>query len=320
MGKLGKEEAALLERMRAAGFKPAHQMPLELVRSMLPQMAQAMSRPGVAVEKVENVTIAGPGGDLKLRIYDPGPGVGAKRGVALFFHGGGFCVGDLDTHDGACRQVSASALVPVVAVDYRLAPEHKFPAGLEDCYAALKWAVSEGTRGRWDNRRIAVMGDSAGGSLAASLCLMARARGGPAIAYQVLIYAGVALDDGEEFPSRSKLGSGEYFLPREDFVFFRETYLRNPEREMSDPLVSPIRAADFGGLPPALILTAEFDPLRDEAARYAELLRTAGVAAEYVCYEGTIHGFFVFDAVLESGCRAQALVAERLKGLLGARP
>jgi len=269
------------------------------------------------VQSVQDATIPGPGGDLRIRIYDPDPEARAQRGAVLFFHGGGFCVGDLETHDRACRYVCANGRVPIIAVDYRLSPENKFPAALEDCYAALRWAVSEGPRRGWDAQRLAVMGDSAGAALAASLCLMARAKGGPPIIYQVLIYPGLALDDAGDFASRKELGSGEYFLPSEDFAFFRKMYLRDPDREVSDPLVSPIRASDFHGLPPALILTAEFDPLRDEGARYAELLRASGVPAEYVCYEGTIHGFFVFDGVLEAGRKAQAFIAERIGRLLG---
>ena len=317
MAKLGAEEQQLLAQMRAGGMKAAHEMPLEVARAGLKQMTLAVSGPEVPVRSVEDLYIPGPGGDLKVRLYDPAPGGSRERGVGVFFHGGGFCVGDLDTHDRACRFLAANAHIPLVAVDYRLAPEHKYPAALEDCYAALMWAVSQGALRGWDPKRVALIGDSAGASLAASVTLLARTRGGPAIAYQVLVYPGVALDDAEEFPSRTQLGTGEYFLPREDFVFFRNTYLSDPERQASDPLVSPIRARDFRGLPPALILTAGFDPLRDEGARYAQVLNAAQVPAEYVCFEGTIHGFFVFEGVLEAGRRAQALVASRLKERIG---
>lgn len=312
MGKLGPEEQQLLAQMRAGGFKPAHQMPLDVARTMLAQMAGALSRAPLPIKSVVNEAITGPGGALPIRIYDPEPGCTSPRGVALFFHGGGFCVGNLETHDSSCRFLAAHARVPIVAVDYRLAPENKYPAALEDCYAALTWVASQGEQRSWDGKRIALIGDSAGAALVASLCLKAREMRGPAIIYQVLIYPGLALDDGQDFASRREFASGEYFLPAEDWAYFRRIYLGDPEREVVDPLVSPIRAGDFRGLPPALVLTAGFDPARDEGARYAELLEKAGVRAEYVCYESTIHGFFVFDRVLEAGRKAQTLVAERL--------
>ena len=320
MGKLGAEEQALLARMQAGGFKPAHQIPIEISRAALTQMALAMAGPKVPIERVRDERIAGPAGDIAIRVYDQYPAERGSRGVALFFHGGGYYLGNLDTHDHVCRFLCAHAGVPVVAVDYRLAPEHKFPAGLEDCYAALEWVASHAAARGWDPTRIAVVGDSAGGTLATSVCRLARDRNGPAVAYQVAIYPGLTLDDANEFSSRREFGNGEYFLSSEDQRFFRELYLRDPEREVANPLVSPIRAPEFRGLPATLIVAAEFDPVRDECAHYAELLRHAGIPAEYVCFAGTIHPFFLFDGVLEAGRRGQALVAQRIGRAIGPRP
>lgn len=317
MGMLGHEEQALLARMRAGGIRPAHEIPIEVSRSKLTELALAMAGPKAAVRSVQDATIPGPGGEFKIRIYEADPAAHDARGVVLFFHGGGYYLGNLETHDHVCRFLCANARLPVVAVDYRLAPEHRFPAGLEDCYAALRWVASEADCRGWDATRIALVGDSSGGALVASVCRIARDRRGPAIAYQVAVYPGLALDEGEDFPSRRELGTAEYFLTAADLRFFRDLYLSDPEREVSNPLVSPVRAGEFRGLPPALVLAAEFDPLRDECARYAELLQKAGVPVEYVCFEGTIHPFFLFDGALEAGRRGQALVAERLRRAIG---
>ncbi|HVW67888.1 MAG TPA: alpha/beta hydrolase [Steroidobacteraceae bacterium] len=317
MRKLGHEEQALLAQLRAAGFKTASQISLEASRAGLTQMALSMAGPKVAVHAVHDERIAGPGGELGIRIYDPDPGSRAGPGVIVFFHGGGYYLGNLETHDHVCRFLCAHSRLPVVAVDYRLAPEHKFPAALDDCYSVVRWVAAQAASRGWDPHRIALVGDSAGGGLVASVCLLARAKGGPRIAYQVLVYPALTLDNGADFPSRKDLGSGEYFIAEEDWPYFRGLYLRDPEREASLPLVSPVRASDFRGLPPALIVAAEFDPCRDENARYAELLRSAGVPTEYVCFEGTIHPFFLFDGILEAGRRGQALVADRVHRAIG---
>jgi acetyl esterase len=316
MSALGQEERQLLERMRAGGFKPPSQVPLEELRRTLPQMALTMAGPKLSVGKVEDIDIPGPAGPITLRIYEPQTPV-AQQGVVLFFHGGGFILGSLDSEDHLCRFVCANADLPVVSVDYRLAPEHKYPSGLEDCYAALGWVVGQAAARGWNPLRIALLGGSAGGNFVPSVCRLARDRHGPVIAYQVLIVPGLALDDGVEFASRRELGSGEYSLGNEDIAFFSRMYLRDPQREALDPLVSPIRAAEYWGFPPALVVTAGFDPVRDEGAAYAERLRRANIAAEYVCFEGTIHLFPLVDGVLSAGRRAQALVAERLRRVIG---
>ncbi len=316
MKNVAPQERALLEKMRAGGFKPASQIPLAESRAGITKMVFAMAGPKVPVHAIEDQRIPGPGGELTIRIYEPDPATRVVGAVAIFYHGGGFYLGDLETHDHVCRFLCAHAGVAVVAVDYRLAPEHKFPAGLEDCYATLSWVAANAAARGWDSRRIALVGDSAGGTLVAATCLLARDRGGPAIAIQVMVYPALTVEDGREFASRTELGNGDYFIAFEDFAFFRRTYLEEGERDAANPLASPIRAKDFRGLPCALMVAAEFDPCRDENARYAELLKAAGVPTEYVCFEGTIHPFYLFDGIMDAGRKGQELVADRVRSEL----
>jgi acetyl esterase len=299
--------------MKQGGFKPAHQIPLEQSRAGLTQMAIAMAAPRVDVFATEDRNIAGPGGDLPIRIYRPAPGAaGGTRAAAMFFHGGGFFLGDLETHDHVCRYLCKQANLIVIAVDYRLAPENKFPAALEDCYAALSWVAENAGAIGVDSSRIALVGDSAGGTLVVSLCLLARQRGGPRIAYQVSVYPALTMTDGTEFPSRIELGSGEYFIAIDDFAFFRDLYLNDPDKEARDPLASPIYADNYRGLPPALVISAGYDPCRDENALYAERLAADNVPVRYRCFESTIHPFFLFDGAIDAGREGQQLVADTL--------
>ncbi len=318
MTPLDEQTQALLAQMKAGGFKPASQIPLEESRAGLTQMAIAMAAPAKEVHATEDRTFPGPDGAIPIRIYRPRQAADGERlACAVFFHGGGFYLGNLETHDHVCRNLCANADILVVAVEYRLAPENKFPAGVEDCYAAACWVAENAAALGIDGARMALVGDSAGGALVVSTCLAIRERGGPHIAYQVVIYPGLTLDDGDDFPSRIEYGSGEYFMATEDFAFFRGLYFNDPESEADNPLASPIRAGDFSGLPPALVITAGYDPCRDEGKRYAERLAEAGVDTEYKCYEGTIHPFFLFDGPLDVGKEGQAFVASRVKAALG---
>jgi len=317
MAPLDAQTRALIEQMKQSGFKPAHQIPLEASRAGLTRMAIAMAAPGAEVFTTEDRSIAGPGGSLPIRIYRPGPGrAGEARAAVVFFHGGGFYLGDLETHDHVCRYLCKRANLVVIAVDYRLAPEHKFPAALEDCYAALVWMAANAVELGVDPSRIALVGDSAGGTLVVSVCLLARQRGGPRIAFQVVVYPALTMTDGEEFPSRTELGGGEYFISIDDFAFFRSLYLNDPEREARDPLASPIYADDYRGLPPALVIAAGYDPCRDENAYYAERLEMDGVPVTYRCFESTIHPFFLFDGAIDAGREGQLLVADTLSKFL----
>jgi len=311
---LDKQTQALIEQMKQGGFKPASQIPIEASRTGLTQMAITMAAAKVDVFSSEDCNIAGPGGDLPIRIYRHAAKTdGQTSPVAIFFHGGGFYLGDLETHDHVCRYLCKNASLTVIAVDYRLAPENKFPAGLEDCYAALCWVVENAGEIGVDTDRIALVGDSAGGSLVVSICLLARQKGGPKVAFQVVVYPALTMTDGTEFPSRTELGTGEYFISLEDFAFFRDLYLTDEGKEARDPLVSPIYADNYRGFPPALVIAAGYDPCVDENKLYAQRLTADGVPVTYQCFESTIHPFFLFDGVIDAGKEGQKLVADTLR-------
>jgi acetyl esterase len=232
--------------------------------------------------------------------------------VFVFYHGGGWVIGDLETHDVQCRQVTAGAGIAVVAVDYRLAPEHKFPAAADDAWAATQWIVAHAGELGVDASRLAVGGDSAGGNLAAVVALMARDAGAPSIKLQVLVYP--VTDVGAETRSYQDFAEG-YMLTRDSMRWFIAHYLKAKE-EALDWRASPLRARSLEGVAPALIVTAGFDPLRDEGAAYADRLRGAGVTVDYVCYGGMVHGFMPMGRLIETGNRAIAHVAASLRQAL----
>jgi len=262
---------------------------------------------------VRDLTADGPGGPIPVRVYRPaGVPAGTALPVLVFYHGGGWVIGDLDTHDVQCRQITAEAGITVVAVDYRLAPEHKFPAAVDDAWAATRWVVARAGELGVDPGRLAVAGDSAGGNLAAVVALMARDAGGPAIALQVLIYP--VTDVGAESKSYSDFAEG-YMLTRDGMRWFTNHYLKAPS-DAQDWRVSPLRAASLAGLPPALVITAGFDPLRDEGAAYARRLTEAGGQVDYINYGGMIHGFMPMGKLLASGNRATSHVAASLRQAL----
>ncbi|MFO1401410.1 MAG: alpha/beta hydrolase [Steroidobacteraceae bacterium] len=315
MKPLDAQTQALVQQLQTMGFRPAHQIPLRESRQGLTAMALQMAGPKVAVHAIEDRCIPGPGGEIPIRIYRPRAGDDGERLPAVvFFHGGGFYLGGLDTHDHVCRALCRGSGAVVIAVDYRLAPEHKFPAAVEDCYAAVAWVAREAPALGVDAARVAVAGDSAGGTLVVTTCLLARERGAPKIACQVCVYPALTMTDGEEFPARRQFGTGEYFVTLADFAFFRELYLGDPQHGARDPLVSPIYASSYAGLPPALVIAAGYDPCVDENRRYAERLRGDGVPVRYVCFEQTIHPFFLFDGIIDAGREAQQLVADTLRG------
>jgi acetyl esterase len=252
-------------------------------------------------------------GQIPLRLYRPaGVSDATPLPVYVYFHGGGWVIGDLESHDVLCRQLTAESGACVIAVDYRLAPEHKFPAAADDAWAATRWIVGHAAELGVDAGRLAVGGDSAGGNLAAVVALMSRDAGGPAIALQVLIYP--VTDVGSESQSYADFADG-YMLTRDSMRWFTAHYLGRKE-EANDWRVSPLRAPSLAGLPPALILTAGFDPLRDEGAAYATRLREAGVTVDYVSFGGMIHGFVGMGRVLDSALRAVSLIGAALRQAL----
>ncbi len=265
--------------------------PAEARKNFRTRLAMVESPPE-PVGRIEDREIPGPAGPIRLRVYTP-----AGRGpfpVLVYFHGGGWVIGDLETAESPCCALANATGAVVVSVDYRLAPEHKFPAAFDDCYAATLWVRNNATALEADPLRIAVGGDSAGGNLAAVVCLAARDRGGPPLVFQLLVYPAVDYDFNR--PSYRENATG-YLLTTELCQFFSQQYLGR-EEDRRNPYAAPMCANDLNGLPPALIMTAEYDPLRDEGAAYARRLEEAGVRVTLRQYAGLIHGFWNMGAVL----------------------
>lgn len=300
MVQLDPQMKAILDQAAAAGGKPFHQMTPAEARQAIDTMFAAFRGTPVDVGKVEDRNIPGPGGQIPVRIYSPS--VSGPFGALVYFHGGGWVIGNIETHDATCRQLTAGAGCATISVDYRLAPEHKFPAGPEDCYAATKWVADNASLLNVDPNRIAVGGDSAGGNLAAVVALMARDRGGPKLALQLLIYP--ATDCADDTPSHREFAqvSSDYILSRADMEWFWGHYLGPNDRKNS--VACPALAKSLTNLPPAFVITAEVDPLRDEGEAYAEALRKAGVNTKVKRYNGVCHGFFSMASMIDKGRQA----------------
>lgn len=251
------------------------------------QMSRMLMRQ-YRVAEIENRSIPGRHGAIPVRMYRPAGG--ADLPVIVYYHGGGWVLGGLNGHDAICRRIAAENHALLISVAYRLAPRHKYPAAVEDAYDATCWVAEHARELGGAPDKLIVMGDSAGGNLAAVVSLMARDLAGPKIAFQVLIYP--AVDLAHDFPSK-KLYDDTPVLDRQALNFYRDQYIREPA-DLQDPYVSPLLAADFHHLPPALILTGEYDPLRDEGKAYAERLRAAGIDVTEVSYPGMAHGFLSF--------------------------
>ncbi|HEY4262076.1 MAG TPA: alpha/beta hydrolase [Schlesneria sp.] len=287
-------------------------LPLDVTRRAL-ILGSAVKLAPAKLARVETRSILGPDGDeLQVRIYWP---IGtAPSAACLYFHGGGWVLNNIDTHDDLVQRLAQASGCVFISVDYRLAPEHKYPAAVEDAYVALNWVVQNASDLQIDPARVAVSGDSAGGNIAAALCLMARDRGGPAIAFQALIYP--ITDCDFDRPSYRDNADG-YFLTTSQMQWFWNHYVQSPE-QMREPYASPLRAESLQGLPPALILTAEFDPLRDEGEAYAIALSAAGAATELVQYDGMIHAFIKRVDQFDTAVEAINLIGDRLKSQLAA--
>ena len=260
----------------------------------------------IELPSIADGNVPGPAGDIPVRIYRPSDATDLP--VVVFFHGGGWVIGDLESHDHMARTISAKADCVVVAVDYRLAPEHKFPAAADDAWAALEWVATHAAELGVDGDRIAVAGDSAGGNLAAVVAVQARDSEHVEIIQQVLLYPVV---DGDcERPSMEENAEG-FMLTRGAMDWFHEQYAVT-DADRSDPRYSPINA-DLAGVAPAVVVTAEYDPLRDQGNAYAVALTDAGVDVIHTQYDGMIHGFFSMDAGLDTAAQAQDEVAAALK-------
>lgn len=295
----------LLEQMESAGAPPMNSLSPEEARSSADYSELAGIPEEVA--KVENRLINGPDGEIPVRIYTP-EGDGPFPSL-VFYHGGGWVIGTLDTVDVPCRLLANRADCVVVSVDYRLAPEHKFPAAADDAYAAAKWVVENGPAIQVDSDRVAVGGDSAGGNLAAVVSLMARDRKEIELAYQMLIYPVT----NHSYQTNSYRDNAEgYLLTKDSMIWFWDHYLRNQE-DGHHPYASPLQAEDLSDLPQTLVITAEYDPLRDEGESYAQRLKEAGVQVEETRYLGMIHGFFWMPGALKQGMNAVNQAADALK-------
>jgi len=292
---------AFLDQIAAMGGQSLSSMPVPLARQSM-EMLAGMRGAEEEVASVADRRIPGPGGEIPVRVYTPA-GAG-PRPLLVYFHGGGWVLGSLATHDGVARSLANGAGCVVVSVDYRLAPEHRYPAAAEDCYAATQWCAEHAAELGADAARLAVAGDSAGGNLAAVVALMARDRGGPPLRFQLLVYP--VTDATFETPSYKDNADG-YLLTTQDMRWFWGHYLGDAPQRGAEAYASPLRATSLAGLPPALVITAEFDPLRDEGEAYGAALERAGVATMISRYDGMIHGFFGMGQLIP---RAQDAVRE----------
>jgi acetyl esterase len=303
----------VVEALAALNLKPIEDStPDEARESMRTRTAALGPFPDVASVTDHRVPVKG--GEIIVRVYAPA-GSG-PRPALVFYHGGGWVIGDLYTHDGLCRSLADAARCVVASVDYRLAPEWKYPVAPEDSYTALAWIVENADRLGIDPRRVAVGGDSAGGNLATVVTLMARERGGPTLAYQVLIYP---VTDHDLTTESYKENSTGYVLTREAMRWFWDHYLVR-EAQGKEPYASPLRAASLASLPPALVITAECDPLRDEGEAYAARLRDAGVPVTLTRYPGMFHGFLRMTRILDKARTALDEVAGSLQKAFAATP
>ena len=296
----------MLDLLAASGEPPLETLSAQEARRIADERVIRTNMAPEPIHSVSDVVIPGPGGPLRLRIYRPS--AAAPLPVLLYLHGGGWTVGNLDTHDPHCRRFANRAGCMVVSVEYRLAPEHRFPAAVEDVLAAAEWLAAEAPALGADAQRVAVAGDSSGGTLAATLCQLMRNRASLRIVLQVLIYPGTDLRMGSA--SYQRLGSG-YFLTATKMRWFIGNYIRSPA-DTEDARASPLLADDFTGLPSALLITAGLDPLLDEGIAYGERLRAAGCALDHVNYDGWPHGFFFWaraSAAADANARIETALA-----------
>jgi acetyl esterase len=313
---LDPQARALLERAANSPAPPLNSLPVGEARRSYREGRLALAPPPAAIEEARDFAFPGGAGDIKARYYRP---LGEKPGEALpgvvYFHGGGWTCGDLDTHDSVCRGIAVHGRCAVVAVDYRMGPEHRFPAAVEDAIAAVRW-VSENARSlAIDPSRLALAGESAGGNLAAVAAIAFR-DSGPAIAKQILVYP--VVDQAADTDSLRRFARG-YSLTRELLRWYQAQYLRD-ERDRADWRASPLLARDLSRLPSAYVVTAGFDPLLDEGRAYADRLRQAGVPVVYECFEGMIHGFLPMGGALAAARHAHYRIGQMLRTRFGTFP
>ena len=308
--------SAFLEMVRAGGGKPFNELSVPEIRGMITESSQQLAPPKEELHDVRDQRIPVDGGEITLRIYTPRAlTAGETLPMVLYFHGGGFVAGDIDTHDAIARYLAKHADAIAVNVDYRRSPEYRYPTQINDAYAALAWVAEHASELRGDAGRIAVAGDSAGGTLSVVMTQLAAERGGPRIAFQALIYPWLDLRPGTSSPSRLQFGGGEYFLANPDLEYMLTLYL--PEGASStDSRVSPLLYDDLSGMPPAVIMNAGCDPVCDDGKTYGDRLAAAGVPVEYRCFETTIHACVSFAGIIPTGLEALSFIASRIRAAL----
>ena len=290
--------------MLAIGGAPGASAPTPAgMREAMRRLALTVDAKGISIGEISDRELPGPGGPLNVRVYTPAAAMGIESPAIVYFHGGAAIFCSVQTHDGLCRLLANSSGCRVISVEYRLAPEHAFPAAVEDAYFVARWVSDHARELGIDPTRIAVAGDSAGATLATVTCMQAKANSGPAIALQLLFCP--VTDLAAESESRVALGTG-YFIERTTLQWATELYCP-PGTDRADPRISPLRARDLSGLPQAHVHTAEFDPMRDEGGAYAERLTAAGVKVRFICHEGMIHNFYCMTGAIPRG---RAIVEE----------
>jgi acetyl esterase len=298
MGRMPLDPQAEALIASVAGGKPVEQMTVQEMRDALEQRARLTGGLPEPVSQVLDSSIPGPAGRIPIRMYVPDRD--RLLPALVYFHGGGWARGSLQSHDIVCRALANGGECIVVSVDYRMAPEHRFPAAIDDAVTATRWVAEHAHQFGIDSARLAVGGDSAGGNLAAAVALVLRDHGGPRLVHQLLMYP--VTDYNLETASYTDNAEG-YILTREAMRFYWRLYLSS-ESDAADVRASPLRAQDLSGLPPALVITAEYDPLRDEGRAYAEKLQAAGTPAVYREFPGMVHGFVTSAGVLDAGKQA----------------
>ena len=306
---------ALIDLLQERGVPAMHTLTPDASRRLYRDRRQLVQPDPPEVAQVQSLQATGAHGVIPLRLYRPLSSRRAavsKLPVLIYFHGGGWVIGDLDTHDTLCRELANGAGIAVVSVDYRMGPEHRFPAAVDDSIAATRWVQAQAGELGLDAQRIAVGGDSAGGNLAAVVSLAFRDSGGVPLAYQLLIYP--STDMRRIAPSHTRNGQG-YLLTSDTIAYFQGHYLADPRLEL-DSRASPLLHPDLRNLPPALVLTAGYDPLRDEGIEYAQRLSLAGNRATHIGFERQIHGFILMGRVIDEANDAVAICAAQLRRAL----
>ena len=303
----------VLDLVKQAGRPSLDSLSPPEARQQFDETLPALDAKPAAMAEVRELQASGPHGAIPLRLYRPESATATPGPLLVFFHGGGWVIGGLQSYDAVCRALAAKARCRVISVDYRLAPEHKFPTAVEDAFAALTWIAGNAADLGVDATRIAVGGDSAGGNLSAVVAQLARDTGGPALRFQLLIYPATDLRGGTE--SHREFADG-YLLTSQLMRWFFDHYMRS-EDDTANTLASPLLTQSLAGLPPALVLTAGFDPLQDEGKAYAARLAAEGVDTLHQHYPGMIHGFFNMSGVLDEAKRAIDEAAAALSAALG---